>query len=157
MAFELAPEKQDQLENMIKTGSKNKQIKEYFQNTYQIDIPNWKLGNTRNALKKSAGIKSPRKYAKRGERPAGQKHKMELFVPPADDLMEAVNRLEKELGAFCKTVRRRAQREIIKYVARIRKARITMGEVITKKEKENLEAQLVELDIDPAEIKEVNL
>jgi len=77
--------------------------------------------------------------------------------PATDDLASVLADFDAELKGFMARCRAVARREIVKYIARLRKARIKTGEQVTPEEEERLQKQMEEFDLTPADIKEVGL
>lgn len=146
---ELNTEQAEYLVNMIKSGKTAKEITNHFA-TEGLNVPAWKVFYIKNKMK--ASTSSPEKEKVRKTKKI---HIKDIDTPK--DLTDAVTSLEEEIKAFVECVRRTARKEIIGYVARIRKTRINMGEKISETEEKRLEAECKRLGIDMGEIEEADL
>jgi hypothetical protein len=136
---------QEELVKMLREGKDAQSIKSHFKQSYDQFIPDWKI----SATKKKLGL-----VRSRGPRP----HRTLKNTSP-DELVAAAETLETEIKAFCNCVRRVARREIISYVARIRKTRLAMHDTITDSEHSALKRELERVglkmeDVDGIEVTE---
>jgi hypothetical protein len=141
-----------QLDSLIKEGKTCREILAFFKATYGIDMPKWVMYDRKHRTTKKAGISITRK--KRASKTVSESF-VEKGASP-DELTEAIQQLESELKMFCLRIRMVARREILKYIARIRKARLASGENIPEEENKRLYQELESLKISKEEVKEVN-
>jgi hypothetical protein len=142
-----------QLDSMLKDRKSAKEIVEFFKTTYSINVPSWVVYQRKRIVfppkKVELSLSTPRK------KKAGKVSSTPEQDTPRDELTEAIGQLETELKMFCLRIRMVARREILKYVARIRKARMASGENISEEENKRLYQELESLKISKEEVKEV--
>jgi len=123
----------------------HREIQEYFNGTYKVALPVWKISNTKRTLGLTDNTPRQSRTAKEGTPITRLVNLLNMPSTTSQEMTEVVKMFEAEISALSGAIRTLAKREVVNSISLIRNARREMGDTITEEDDRRLSRELSRL------------